>query len=64
MAAWAQTNFQDGASPITEYLVNFHDFTLLVLTLILSFVRFIIYGIMKKTYINKKLSAHHALEFI
>lgn len=64
MSSWAQINFQDGFAPIAEYLINFHDFTILILTLILSFVSFIIGFIIQKTYINKLLSTHHTLEFI
>lgn len=64
MSSWAQTNFQDGVSPIAEYLVTFHDFTLLILTLILTFVSFVIFFMLKKTYINKTLAAHHLLEFV
>lgn len=64
MPSWAQTNFQDGISPIAEYLVKFHDFTILILTLILTFVSLVIFFILKKNYINKNLAAHHLLEFI
>lgn len=64
MSSWIQTNFQDGFAPIAEHLIKFHDFTLLILTLILRFVSFIILFIVQKTYINKLLSAHHTLEFI
>lgn len=65
MRSWAQQNFQDGVSPITNYLINFHDFTLLILTLILRFVSLIIFYIFKGgLFINKLLSSHHTLEFI
>lgn len=64
MSRWGALNFQDGATLLQEHLVDFHDFTLLILTLIISFVRVIIILLFKKTFINKSLSAHHALEFI
>lgn len=64
MTSWAQINFQDGFAPIAEHLINFHDFTILILTLILRFVSFIIAFMIQKTYINKLLSTHHTLEFI
>ena len=64
MSVWRELNFQDGGTLLQDYLANFHDFTLLILTLIISFVRVIIYLISKKTFIDKSLSAHHALEFI
>lgn len=64
MSVWGQFNFQDGASLIQEYLVNFHDFTVLVLALILVFVRVVIFEIGQKRFINKSLFSHHFLEFI
>lgn len=64
MSFWAQINFQDGFSPVTEYLIKFHDFTLLVLTLILTFVSLVIFFIIQKTFLRKTLFTHHFLEFI
>ena len=64
MSTWGQFNFQDGASLIQEYLVSFHDFTVLVLALILGFVRVEIFEIRQKRFINKSLLSHHFLEFI
>lgn len=64
MSVWGELNFQDGAALLQEHLANFHDFTILVLTLIISFVTTIIYLIAQKGFIDKRLSAHHALEFL
>lgn len=64
MIFWGQLGFQDHGSLVSEYLARFHDFTILILTLILVFVSFVILFIVKGAYIHKTLFAHHSLEFI
>lgn len=65
MGGWANLNFQEEATVLFCHLVSFHDFTLLVLRIILAFVRLVIFNIIQKTnFISKTLRAHHALEFI
>lgn len=64
MTIWGQIGFQDHGSLVSEYLAGFHDFTILVLTLIITFVSFVIYYMVKGRFIHKTLFAHHSLEFI
>lgn len=65
MGGWANLNFQEEATVLFCHLVSFHDFTLLVLRIILAFVSLVIFSIVQKTgFISKVLRAHHALEFI
>ena len=63
MAEWAQGNFQDRASRVAELLGEFHDFTLLVVGVVLAGVRAVIAQLARKTFINKTLAVHHVLEF-
>nr|YP_010043444.1 cytochrome c oxidase subunit II [Cercodemas anceps]QPD06739.1 cytochrome c oxidase subunit 2 [Cercodemas anceps] len=47
MATWAQINLQDASSPLMEELIYFHDYTLIILTLITIIV---FYGLLSITY--------------
>lgn len=47
-----------------QALSVFHDFTLLILLLILRFVRVLMGGIVCNRFINKRLRSHHALELV
>lgn len=64
MSEWTATNFQDEGGNLSFHLVAFNDFTLLVLTLIITFVLLVLALIDKSPYIRKVISSHHFLEFI
>jgi len=57
MPFWNQLSFQDAASPIINQLIIFHDHTILVVTLVLTFVGFIIFIL-----ITNKLTCRNLLE--
>lgn len=64
MATWAQFGLQDGASPVMEEFIFFHDFTLIVLTFIISFVFYLIGGLMVNPWVNRGLLEGQILERI
>jgi len=47
MATWAQIELQDASSPLMEELIYFHDYTLIILTLITILI---FYGLVSLTY--------------
>lgn len=62
MITWDQLNFQDGASPIIEEFIFFHDFIILILILIISFVGLLIFLRLFNTFINTFLLEGQLLE--
>nr|QMS48768.1 cytochrome c oxidase subunit II [Osmylus lucalatus] len=57
MATWSQLSFQDGASPLMEQLIFFHDHTMLILVMITILV-----GYMMSTLFFNKFTDHNLLE--
>nr|YP_009924920.1 cytochrome c oxidase subunit II [Osmylus fulvicephalus]QNH69892.1 cytochrome c oxidase subunit II [Osmylus fulvicephalus] len=57
MATWSQLSFQDGASPLMEQLIFFHDHTMLILVMITILV-----GYMMTTLFFNKFIDHNLLE--
>lgn len=57
MSTWGQLAFQDAASPIIPQLITFHDHAILVVTLVVTFVSYILI-----TLIVSKLTSRHLLE--
>jgi cytochrome c oxidase subunit 2 len=53
MATWANINLQDGASPIMEQLIFFHDHTLIIILIILTVVSYIIVTLTLNEYTNR-----------
>ena len=64
MITWAQLGLQDAASPVMEEFVFFHDFTMVILVFITSFVGYIIGRILRNTHINTGLLEGQAIECI
>ena len=64
MSTWAHLKFQDRASPLIEQLIFFHDHIILILTLILTFVGYIISTTLVNRLINRYTLEHHIIEFI
>lgn len=62
--SWAQIGFQDASSPIIEEFLFFHDYALVVLTLIIRFVAFIIVITLKNSWLNLGLLEGQLLECI
>lgn len=64
MVLWGQINFRDSASYLSEALSTFHDFALLILVLVITFVGVILVYLGKNKLVNKTLSSHQALELV
>lgn len=61
---WGQLLFQDAASPIILQLISFHDHTLIILTLVLTVVRYAIYALIANKYTNRYLIEAQQIETI
>ena len=64
MITWKQLRFQDAVSPLIEEFIYFHDFTLLILRVILIVVGVMIVGALININIQSGLLASHSLERI
>jgi len=64
MATWNQYGFQDRANSLTEELVYFHDFVLIILIFILTLVGYAIVTTFYSPYINKSLLDGQVIETI
>ena len=64
MITWKQLRFQDAVSPLIEEFIYFHDFTLLILSVILIAVGVIIIGALININLQIGLLASHSLERI
>nr|YP_010925937.1 cytochrome c oxidase subunit II [Lamproglena chinensis]WKF18934.1 cytochrome c oxidase subunit 2 [Lamproglena chinensis] len=62
MTTWLQLSLQDASSPIMEELVFFHDFTLMVLCFIMTFVAVILFMCLNNKIIHQLLLSGQALE--
>jgi len=64
MSSWGQLNFQEGVSVIIELLNYFHDFLIVVLILIITFVTYILVYVTFNPYIDKYTIDSHFLETV
>nr|QIA95913.1 cytochrome c oxidase subunit II [Matuta planipes] len=64
MTTWAHLKLQDSASPLMEQLIFFHDHIMLILTLILTFVGYMMSTTLVNRFINRYTLEHHMIEFI
>jgi len=64
MITWKQLRFQDAVSPLIEEFIYFHDFTLLILSVILIAVGVIMIGALININLQIGLLASHSLERI
>nr|YP_010320614.1 cytochrome c oxidase subunit II [Myra affinis]UJP67361.1 cytochrome c oxidase subunit II [Myra affinis] len=64
MATWSYMGFQDAASPLMEQLIFFHDHIMLVLTLIITFVGYMMITVLTNSFINRLLLEHQTIELI
>lgn len=64
MATWGYLGFLDGASPLIEQLIFFHDHAIIVLTLIVTIVGYIIASLITNKYINRFLLEGQTIEII
>nr|YP_010250870.1 cytochrome c oxidase subunit II [Faughnia haani]QTV76804.1 cytochrome c oxidase subunit 2 [Faughnia haani] len=64
MATWGYLGFLDGASPLMEQLIFFHDHAMIVLTLIVTMVGYMMASLMTNKYINRFLLEGQTIEII
>nr|QJS34725.1 cytochrome c oxidase subunit 2 [Stichopus horrens]QXG82911.1 cytochrome c oxidase subunit II [Isostichopus badionotus] len=64
MATWAQLGLQDASSPLMEELVYFHDYTLIILTLIIILVFYGLISLLSSSFTNRFFLEGQELETI
>nr|YP_010233783.1 cytochrome c oxidase subunit II [Thelenota ananas]QTA29883.1 cytochrome c oxidase subunit 2 [Thelenota ananas] len=64
MATWAQLGLQDASSPLMEELVYFHDYTLIILTLIIILVFYGLISLISSSFTNRFFLEGQELETI
>nr|YP_010155121.1 cytochrome c oxidase subunit II [Oregonia gracilis]QQX28739.1 cytochrome c oxidase subunit II [Oregonia gracilis] len=64
MATWAYLGFQDGASPLMEQLIFFHDHIMLILIMIITFVGYMMISLATNSYINRFMLENQTIELI
>nr|YP_009180606.1 cytochrome c oxidase subunit II [Procambarus alleni]ALM30831.1 cytochrome c oxidase subunit 2 [Procambarus alleni] len=64
MASWGNLGFQDSASPLMEQLIFFHDHTMVVLILIVTFVGYIMFYLFFNFLVNRYLLESQEVEII
>ena len=64
MNFWGQLNLQEGVSTVIELLNYFHDYMIIILILILSFVTYLFIYIMSTPRLDSYTTDSHALETI
>lgn len=64
MSTWGQLIFQDAASPIILQLIAFHDHAILVVTIVVTFVRYILIRLILSRLTSRQLLEANTLETI
>nr|YP_010287626.1 cytochrome c oxidase subunit II [Botyodes principalis]UKT61957.1 cytochrome c oxidase subunit 2 [Botyodes principalis] len=64
MATWSNFNFQNGASPLMEQIIFFHDHTLIILIMITILVGYLMMSLFFNKYINRFLLEGQMIELI
>lgn len=64
MATWSNLNLQNGASPLIEQIIFFHDHTLIILIIITILVGYLISSLLFNKYINRYLLEGQIIELI
>nr|YP_010757242.1 cytochrome c oxidase subunit II [Ergasilus tumidus]WEU66994.1 cytochrome c oxidase subunit 2 [Ergasilus tumidus] len=64
LAFWNQYMLQEGASPVMEEFIFFHDFVMTILAFIMGLVGLSMIQLLKSKFINKSMLEGQALEFI
>lgn len=64
MIVWGQLNFQEGMAVIIELLNYFHDYIIVILCLILSFVTYVFIYVIFRPYSDKYTMDSHVLETV
>lgn len=64
MSTWLQVGFQNGASPLIEQLIFFHDHALLILIIIVTLVGYFIVSLTLNRLVNRYLLDGQIIEII
>nr|YP_010557029.1 cytochrome c oxidase subunit II [Ogcogaster segmentator]UYS92700.1 cytochrome c oxidase subunit II [Ogcogaster segmentator] len=64
MATWSNLSLQNGASPLMEQLIFFHDHTLLILTMITILVGYLMMTLFYNKFINRYLLEGQTIEVV
>nr|QHD26833.1 cytochrome c oxidase subunit 2 [Idaea effusaria] len=64
MATWSNFNLQNGASPLMEQIIFFHDHTLIILIMITILVGYLMLNLFFNKYINRFLLEGQTIELI
>nr|YP_009236654.1 cytochrome c oxidase subunit II [Telchinia acerata]AMJ17125.1 cytochrome c oxidase subunit II [Telchinia acerata] len=64
MATWSNFNYQNGASPLMEQIIFFHDHTLIILIMILILVAYLMISLFFNKYVNRFLLEGQMIELI
>nr|YP_009334274.1 cytochrome c oxidase subunit II [Andraca theae]YP_010947256.1 cytochrome c oxidase subunit II [Andraca trilochoides]APO08733.1 cytochrome c oxidase subunit II [Andraca theae]WGO62271.1 cytochrome c oxidase subunit II [Andraca trilochoides]WGO62427.1 cytochrome c oxidase subunit II [Andraca trilochoides] len=64
MATWSNLNLQNGASPLMEQIIFFHDHTLIILLMITILVGYLMLSLFFNKYINRFLLEGQVIELI
>nr|YP_007889691.1 cytochrome c oxidase subunit II [Timelaea maculata]AGI50308.1 cytochrome c oxidase subunit II [Timelaea maculata] len=64
MATWSNFNYQNGASPLMEQIIFFHDHTLIILIMITILILYLMLSLFFNFYINRFLLEGQMIELI
>nr|YP_009667291.1 cytochrome c oxidase subunit II [Phryganopsyche latipennis]APQ47892.1 cytochrome c oxidase subunit II [Phryganopsyche latipennis] len=64
MATWSNLNFQNSATPLMEQMIFFHDYTLLILTIIIVLITYLMGNLLFTKLINRFLMEEQMIELI
>nr|AII41646.1 cytochrome c oxidase subunit II [Allopsontus sp. 1 JZ-2014] len=64
MATWNQLGLQDGASPLMEQLIFFHDHTIMVIIMVTTLVGYIMTSLLFNKFLNRFLLEGQVIEVV
>nr|QNV11873.1 cytochrome c oxidase subunit II [Mellinus arvensis] len=64
MATWSMMNLQDGCTPVSEFMISFHDSVMMVILMIMSLIIYMFYSILNNSFVNRYLLQGHTIEVI
>nr|UAM95658.1 cytochrome c oxidase subunit II [Coreamachilis coreanus] len=64
MATWNQLGLQDGASPLMEQLIFFHDHTIMIIVMVTTLVSYVMSSLFFNKYLNRFLLEGQIIEVI
>nr|YP_010279286.1 cytochrome c oxidase subunit II [Tetrapedia diversipes]UKG21055.1 cytochrome c oxidase subunit II [Tetrapedia diversipes] len=64
MATWNMYSFQDSNSPYADNLIYFHNFTMMMMMIIITFTILIMNNLINNKFLNRFLLKNHLIEII